>query len=100
MDYNDNQQQFTPGPDRYNGHTSSSNNLDAPVPFVVHALPRLGLSKEKISPTMQDDQLRAALNDPAWSVRIAAVQAIESMGEQAPIELLLPALKDKDSNVR
>lgn len=100
MEYNDNEQQFTPGPDRYNGHTSSSNNLDASAPFVAHTLARLGLSKAKDSPTKQNDQLRAALNDPVWSLRIAAVQAIATMSEEAPIELLLSALKDEDSSVR
>src|ERR1700730_13064081 len=100
MEYNDNEQQFTPGPDRYNGYPSSSDNLDAPAPFVAQTLARLGLSKAGDSPIVQNDQLRAALNDPAWSVRIAAVQAMETIGGQAPIELLLSALKDENSSVR
>jgi HEAT repeat protein len=100
MENNDKEQQFTPGPDLYNGHTSSSNNLDASAPFVALTLAHLGLSKAKNSPTKQNDQLRAALNDPVWSVRIAAVQTMETMGEQAPIDLLLSSLKNENSSVR
>jgi HEAT repeats len=42
----------------------------------------------------------AALHDPAWEVRAAAVWALRAYGEQAPVEALLNALTDEDSSVR
>lgn len=42
----------------------------------------------------------AALRDPAWEVRAAAVWALGTFGELAPGEALLNALSDEDGSVR
>ena len=42
----------------------------------------------------------AALHDPAWEVRAAAVWALGALGELAPAEALLNALSDEDGSVR
>src|SRR5579859_3144557 len=42
------------------------------------------------------DFLVSALHDPAWEVRAAAVWALSTCGEQAPVEALCNALADED----
>jgi WD40 repeat protein len=50
--------------------------------------------------TSSIEPLVAALQDPAWEVRAAAVWALGKLGEQAPLEALIGALADEDSSVR
>ncbi len=50
--------------------------------------------------TSSIEPLVAALHDPAWEVRAAAVWALGKLGEQAPLEALIGALADEDPSVR
>jgi WD40 repeat protein len=50
--------------------------------------------------TSSIEPLVAALHDPAWEVRAAAVWALGKRGEQAPLEALIGALADEDPSVR
>src|SRR5260221_1211943 len=50
--------------------------------------------------TSSIEPLVAALHDPAWEVRAAAVWALGKRGEQAPLEALIGAFADEDPSVR
>jgi WD40 repeat protein len=50
--------------------------------------------------TSSIEPLVAALHDPAWEVRAAAVWALGKLGEQAPLEALIGALADEDPSVQ
>jgi len=50
--------------------------------------------------TSSIEPLVAALHDPAWEVRAAAVWALGKHGEQAPRDALMGALADEDPSVR
>jgi WD40 repeat protein len=49
---------------------------------------------------MRINELVSALHHPAWSVRVAAVQALTRLGEQAPLEQLQEAIHDEHVSVR
>lgn len=68
---------------------------DAEIPVRVAAVRSLG---EHGGTTIEP--LVAALNDPAWEVRAAAVWALGTRGEQAPHEALMRAAHDADGSVR
>ncbi len=63
-------------------------------------LARLGLNNAPFSAEPSIDELVTALNDPAWQVRTAAIQALGSLDEPVPIEPLVAALDDEDLSVR
>lgn len=72
----------------------------APASAVNAIMGRLGLSRQIDEPEADEAVLARNLTDPAWTVRVAAVQKLGSMGKAAPLELLLVALRDEQSNVR
>ena len=75
----------------------SMHALDLTMP---NALARLGLEKNAFPSVITEDQLRQALTDPAWSVRIAAVQALGKRGKLTTLEPLVNALGDENGFVR
>src|SRR6266700_2943893 len=83
----------------------SPNLTHASVPSVPGTLlpavlARLGLNHAPFSGEPSIEELVTALNDPAWQVRTAAIQALGSLDEHVPIEPLLAALDDEDPSVR
>ncbi len=63
-------------------------------------LARLGLNHAPFSAEPSIEELVTALDDPAWQVRTAAIQALGSLDEPVPIEPLVAALDDEDLSVR
>lgn len=61
---------------------------------------KLGLAHEANEPEANETDLARALTDPAWAVRVEAIQKLGKIGKQAPLELLLIGLRDTQSNVR
>jgi hypothetical protein len=81
-------------------HRDNAGVSDASASFVPAVLARLGLNQTALSPTMSEEQLVDALNSPSWPVRLAAVQQLEMLAEQAPLTALLRAMHDEHENVR
>ena len=74
--------------------------VHAPGALLPTVLARLGLANKHFPPGSSIEALLAALHDPAWQVRTAAVQALRALGEDVPIEALIAALDDEDASVR
>lgn len=72
----------------------------APASAVNVIMGRLGLANPASEPEGDENVLAQGLADPAWAVRVATVQKLGRMGMQAPLELLLVALRDEQSSVR
>ncbi len=72
----------------------------APASAVNVIMGRLGLANPASEPGDDGKVLARGLTDPAWAVRVATVQKLGHMGMQAPLELLLVALRDEQSSVR
>src|SRR5216684_2659363 len=96
MEYNDNEQPENLDAYQPSGQALLKDNGDV-VPVI---LARLGLSQTASSPTISEEQVVDALNDPAWPVRLAAVQQLEVLAERVPLTLLLRALRDEQENIR
>src|SRR5258708_11483008 len=75
-------------------------NVQPPASLLPNVLSRLGLGQEASVEEKQVDELRVALHSPDWQVRAAAVRASEKLGAQAPTEVLVQALHDKDGSVQ
>jgi len=71
-----------------------------PGTLLPTVLARLGLNNAPFSAEPSIGELVTALNDPAWQVRTAAIQALGSLDEPVPIEPLVAALDDEDLSVR
>jgi HEAT repeats/WD domain, G-beta repeat/WD40-like Beta Propeller Repeat len=106
MEYNDNEQHTDPngyqafGQMHHTDNAGVSGASDAAAPFVPVILARLGLSSEVPPAAMTEEQVVDALNSPAWSVRLAAVQQLEMLAERVPLPVLLRTLHDEHENVR
>jgi WD40 repeat protein len=83
-----------------NQSTPPEEQLRAPTSAVNAIMGKLGLAREADEPDTGQAGLAKDLTDPAWMVRLEAVQKLGKMGRQAPLELLLVALRDSQSNVR
>lgn len=79
-------------------HTPSSER--APASAVNAILGRLGLARAESEPEAHEATLAHGLADHAWAVRVATVQKLGHIGEDAPLELLLVALRDAQASVR
>lgn len=96
MEHNDNQQRENLDAYQPSGQAHHKDNGDA-VPAI---LARLGLSQIAPSPIMSEVHIVDALNDPAWLVRMTAVQQLEVLAERVPLTSLLRALRDEHENIR
>ncbi len=74
--------------------------VHAPEALLPTVLARLGLANKDFSPGSSVEALLAALHDPAWQVRTAAVQALGMLGKDMPVETLIAVLNDEDASVR
>jgi WD40 repeat protein len=83
-----------------NQPATSEEQLRAPTSAVNAIMGKLGLAREADEPGAGQAGLARDLTDPAWMVRLEAVQKLGKMGRQAPLELLLVALRDAQSSVR
>ena len=72
----------------------------APASAVNALMGRLGLARTQDEPDEDESVLTANLADPSWIVRVSAVQKLGKMGKQAPLGLLLAAIRDEQSGVR
>ncbi len=72
----------------------------APASAVQAIMGRLGLARATNEPAANEDTLARDLTDPAWAVRVEAIQKLGKIGKQAPLELLLVALHDEQQSVR
>jgi len=72
----------------------------APASAVNAIMGRLGLARIQDEPEASEDTLTSNLADPSWVVRVSAVQKLGKMGKQAPLGLLLAAMRDEQSGVR
>src|SRR5437899_13032025 len=103
MEHNDNEQRANLDAYRPFGqphHLDNAGDSDASASFVPVVLARLGLSQTAPSPTTSEEQIVDALNSPAWPVRLAAVQQLETQAERVALPALLHALHDQHENVR
>src|SRR5215469_11427389 len=75
-------------------------NIRTPSSFFPVELSRLGLDDGRTPSESQVNGLIAALGSRDWHVRVAAVRALEKLGERAPLEPLVAALNDDDGSVR
>lgn len=73
---------------------------DVSDPLVSSILAQVGLRWSAAFSGMQEREAAAALSNPAWPVRVAAVQALAERGKRAPVELLVAALRDRHESVR
>src|SRR5215467_11950851 len=69
-------------------------------PSTPGVLVRLGLGNASLSSVTSQAQLSRALTDPAWLVRVAAVEALGNQKERASLEPLLQAMTDENGFVR
>lgn len=72
----------------------------APASAVNAIMGRLGLARTQDEPEANEATLTSNLADPSWAVRVSAVQKLGKMGKQAPLGLLLAAMRDEQSSVR
>jgi WD40 repeat protein len=72
----------------------------APASAVNAIMGRLGLARTQDEPEANEATLTSNLADPSWAVRVSAVQKLGKMGKQAPLGLLLAAIRDEQSGVR
>ncbi|HEX7737912.1 MAG TPA: HEAT repeat domain-containing protein [Ktedonobacteraceae bacterium] len=72
----------------------------APASAVNAIMGRLGLARTQDEPEADEKTLAQNLADPSWAVRVSAVQKLGKMGRQAPLGLLLAAMRDEQSSVR
>lgn len=80
--------------------TEDSQKTQAPSSLMPAVLARLGLDEPRATLAPSPETLRAALADPDWTVRAAAVQQLADLNDQASFALLLDALRDEDGAVR
>src|SRR6266568_481958 len=81
-------------------HAGVPNVPSVPGTLLPTVLARLGLNHAPFSGEPSIEELVTALNDPAWQVRTAAIQALGSLDEHVPIEPFVAALDDEDLSVR
>ncbi|HEY0756529.1 MAG TPA: HEAT repeat domain-containing protein [Ktedonobacteraceae bacterium] len=72
----------------------------APASAVNAIMGRLGLARPQDEPEADEAILTQNLADLSWAVRVSAVQKLGKMGKQAPLGLLLAALRDEQGSVR
>ena len=72
----------------------------APASAVNAIMGRLGLARTQDEPGADEVTLTSNLADPSWAVRVSAVQKLGKMGRQAPLALLVAAMRDEQSSVR
>src|SRR6266699_4223599 len=97
MEYNHNEQHAS---EDEKSARSPLGNIRTPSSFFPVELSRLGLDNGSTPSSSQVNGLIAALDSRDWHVRVAAVRALEKLGERAPLEPLLAALNDDDGSVR
>jgi Tol biopolymer transport system component len=100
MEHNDNEQYAYPDAYQTSGYPHYKDNGDASASVIPLILARLGLSQPAPSSTTSEEQPVDALNNPAWPVRVAAVQRLETLAERIPLSALLHALHDDHGSVR
>src|ERR1700680_1641296 len=103
MEHNDNEQQTNLDAYQLSGkplHREDAGVTDGSATFVPAVLARLGLSSTVPSPTQSEELVLEALNNPAWSERLAAVQQRETLAGHTQLAALLQALRDEHENVR
>ena len=82
------------------GQTRPAEQGDAANSGASEVMATFGLAKTARLSENQLEDLLFALNDPAWSVRVATLRALGKMGAQAPVAALVTALSDEHEEVR
>lgn len=80
--------------------SQEAGSVRAPASAVNAIMGRLGLAREREESQADEAALARDLSDPSWVVRVGAVQKLGKMGKQAPLGLLLAAMRDEQSSVR
>src|SRR5260370_8931067 len=88
MEYNHNEQHAS---EDENSARGPSGNIRTPSSFFPVELSRLGLDNGRTPSESQVNGFIAALDSRDWHIRVAAVRALEKLGDRAPRHPLLSA---------